>query len=245
MSCGHHSPDSRRDLLRTAPIPSPSVHKQSCLLLDHINWRNEDPCRASTPSIMDSKSAHSSEFSYYPDFEPQTAVSSTFQEKIALEPSRRWSTRPARPPLLGLIPAAAVIIATIGFVAAILGVLLGRQCHQTQGGSGITPAIKAGIFYTTETHEQPPNSQSHLWVLTISGLAVSQPNKAPCKIFIILYRASSSLAQALSLWLSLPIELELNGFGYPGDQATRLFPKLRVLPSQSNPTGRLTLDTLF
>ncbi|KAG9049001.1 hypothetical protein FS837_011475 [Tulasnella sp. UAMH 9824] len=120
---------------------------------------------------MDSKSAQFSEFSYYPDSEPQTAVSSTFQEKIALGPSRVWITRPARPRWSGLIPAAAVIITTIGFVAAILGVLFGKQCHETQGGSGIRPVIRAGIFYTSENHEQSPDSQNHLWVLTISGLA--------------------------------------------------------------------------
>ncbi|KAG8928021.1 hypothetical protein FRC01_006576 [Tulasnella sp. 417] len=124
---------------------------------------------------MDFKSAQSLDSSTYVshDFEsePPTAGSSTLAENIALAPTLRWTTRPAKHRLLGLLPTAAVIVTTLGFVALILGVLLGYQCKETQRGRGIMPAIRDGYFYVVEGHNQSDDSRSHLWVLTISGVA--------------------------------------------------------------------------
>lgn len=114
----------------------------------------------------------------YPESEPPTALSSAFPEKIALVPTQRWTTRPNKPRLLGLLPTALVIIVTLGFVAVILGLLLGYQCIETQGGRGIWPALKDGVFYTVEHHHQPPGAKNRLLILTITGVAVSQENTA-------------------------------------------------------------------
>lgn len=152
-----------------------------------------------TPSEMEFKPAQLSEFPHLPHSEPPTAISSDFPEKTALEPNARWITRSSRPRLSGLLPAALVIFTTLGFVGAILVVLLGKQCVETQGGQGIIPVIKQGVFYTKDSrHDPKPNAKSHLWVLTLSGLAVSQgEHGAPCQKLITLYRARLFLAQPL------------------------------------------------
>lgn len=106
--------------------------------------------------------------------EPQTAASSASEEKIALAPTRKWTTRRAKPRLLGLLPTAAVLTMTLGFVALILGILLWFQCKEVTGGKGTLAAIRKGHFYVTEGHSQTADSRSHLWVLTISSLAVSR-----------------------------------------------------------------------
>ncbi|KIO21193.1 hypothetical protein M407DRAFT_29185 [Tulasnella calospora MUT 4182] len=107
------------------------------------------------------------------DYNPQTAIPPAFHEKTAPVSTQRWATRPARPSLLGLLPAAAVIMTTLGFVVAILVILLAYQCVETQGGRGILPAIRKGYFYTldSEGHKQSDESKSHLWILTISNAA--------------------------------------------------------------------------
>ncbi|KAG8925408.1 hypothetical protein FRC01_010237 [Tulasnella sp. 417] len=122
----------------------------------------------SKPEQFPDTSAH---ISHHLAYEPQTATPSAFQEKTALAPIQRWATRPARPGLLGLLPAAAVILTTLGFVVVILCVLLVYQCVETQGGQGILPAIHKGYFYTVEDHKQSRDSKSHLWILTISNAA--------------------------------------------------------------------------
>ncbi|KAG9048999.1 hypothetical protein FS837_011473 [Tulasnella sp. UAMH 9824] len=116
------------------------------------------------PEQLPDSSAH---LSYFP--EPQTAIPPPFQEKTALSPNQTWATRPARLRLLDLLPAAAVIITTFGFVVAILSELLVHQCVQTQGGRGILPAIRKGAFYTVEDHKRSEDSK--LWILTISNAA--------------------------------------------------------------------------
>lgn len=116
----------------------------------------------------------SAQISDYFESEPPTAVSPAFPEKIALAPSQQWTTRPDQPRLLGLLPAAAVIVTTVGFAVGILGVLLVKQCEETQRGRGISPAIRDGVFYTVEGHNQTSESKSHLLVVTISSVAVSQ-----------------------------------------------------------------------
>ncbi|KAG8956057.1 hypothetical protein FRC00_005174, partial [Tulasnella sp. 408] len=106
---------------------------------------------------------------YRPDCEPQTAVPPPFEEKTTLAPTQTWATRPARPRLFGLLPAAVVIITTFGFVVVILTILLYYQCEETQGGRGILPAIRKGAFYTVETHKRSKDSK--LLILTISTAA--------------------------------------------------------------------------
>ncbi|KAG8928020.1 hypothetical protein FRC01_006575 [Tulasnella sp. 417] len=112
-------------------------------------------------------SSHSStHVSHDAESEPPPSVSSAFEEKIALAPTRQWTTQAAKPGLLGLLPTAAVLFMTLGFVALILGVLLSFQCEETQGGRGILVALRAGYFETVEGR-----AKSHFWVLTISSFA--------------------------------------------------------------------------
>ncbi|KIO30147.1 hypothetical protein M407DRAFT_5819 [Tulasnella calospora MUT 4182] len=109
---------------------------------------------------------------HHAESKPQTAVSSAFEEKIALAPNQQWTAQRAKPGLLGLLPTAAVLIMTLGFVALILGVLLWFQCEEIQGGRGIMAAFRTGYFETVEGYSHELNPKSHLWVLTISSLAV-------------------------------------------------------------------------
>lgn len=127
---------------------------------------------------MDSKPAELSDssafVSYDGESEPQTAASSAFEEKIALAPTRQWTTRRAKPRLLGLLPMAVVLTITLGLVTLILGALLCYQCEELQHGRGIPAAIRKGSFFAAEGHSQPSDPESRLWVLTISSLAVGR-----------------------------------------------------------------------
>ncbi|KAG8976644.1 hypothetical protein FRC05_003483 [Tulasnella sp. 425] len=122
----------------------------------------------SKPSQFSDRSAHVSDSS---ESEPPTGVSRAFSEKIAPGPTQLWTTRPNRPRLLGLLPAAVVIVTTLGFVAGILGVLLVKQCEETQGGRGIGPAITDGVFYVFEDHNQGDSYKTRLVVVTLSNVA--------------------------------------------------------------------------
>ncbi|KAG8952513.1 hypothetical protein FRC04_004573 [Tulasnella sp. 424] len=99
--------------------------------------------------------------------EPQTA-SSAFDEKIALAPTREWTTRPTKPRLLGLLPTAALLLMIFGLMALMFRALLLFQCEETQKGLGILAALRIGFFAAVEGHSQ--DSKSHLWALTISSL---------------------------------------------------------------------------
>lgn len=121
--------------------------------------------------------------------EPQTAVSSAFDEKIALAPTREWTTRPAKPRLFGLLPTAAVLLMIFGLMALMFRALLGFQCEETQQGRGILAALRIGFFAAVEGHSQEFDSRSHLWALTVSSLTVGRVTvftPTPCRIDIYL-----------------------------------------------------------
>ncbi|KAG9048996.1 hypothetical protein FS837_011470 [Tulasnella sp. UAMH 9824] len=85
-----------------------------------------------------------------PESEPQTTVSSGFEEKIALAPRRHWTTQPAKPRLLGLLPTAAVLLMIVGLLTLMFRALLGYQCQETQKGLGMMAALRIGFFATIE-----------------------------------------------------------------------------------------------
>ncbi|KAG8928023.1 hypothetical protein FRC01_006578 [Tulasnella sp. 417] len=105
-----------------------------------------------------------------PGSEPQTASSLGFDEKVALAPKRHWTTRPAKPSLLGLLPTAAVLLMIVGLITLMLRALLSSQCVETQKGLGLRAALRIGFFATIEGDAKVPDSKSHLWALTVSSL---------------------------------------------------------------------------
>lgn len=130
-----------------------------------------------TPAQMDFKPTRSPDsstcVSLDPESEPQTTVSSSFEEKIALAPRRHWITQPAKPRLLGLLPTAAVLLMIVGLITLMFRALLDFQCEETQKGRGMMAALRIGFFATVEGHAQEFDSKSHLWALTLSSLTVS------------------------------------------------------------------------
>lgn len=103
----------------------------------------------------------------------QDSISEGFERKNPFESSKHWASKPARHGILGFLPTVAVLVMTLGFAGLILGVLLGRQCSQIQGGHGIMAAIRAGYFVTSEEQSGGTSSSGHLRVLTLSALTVS------------------------------------------------------------------------
>lgn len=102
----------------------------------------------------------------------QDSISEGFEGKKTSASSKEWASKPARHGILGFLPTVAVLVMTLGFAGLILGVLLGRQCSQVQGGHGIMAAIRAGYFVTSEEQSGGTSSSGHLRVLTLSALAV-------------------------------------------------------------------------
>ncbi|KAG8895681.1 hypothetical protein FRC01_012250 [Tulasnella sp. 417] len=94
-----------------------------------------------------------------------------FEGKASFGPPKEWTSRPARHGVLGFLPTVIVLVVTLGFAGLILGVLLGRQCPQVQGGHGILAAIRVGDFVTSEEDAGGASSSGHLRVLTLSALA--------------------------------------------------------------------------
>lgn len=110
---------------------------------------------------------------------PQGTPSRTnTDEKVVVQsPTPQWSSRPSKHRLVGFLPTIIVMVITLGFVALLIGFILGTQYVPRQENRGFGAAVFRGyVLLDEEKWTIRKSSEGHLGLLIISSLAVSRPH---------------------------------------------------------------------
>ncbi|KAG9021073.1 hypothetical protein FS837_007591, partial [Tulasnella sp. UAMH 9824] len=96
-------------------------------------------------------------------------------EKVVVQsPVPQWSSRPSKHRLIGFLPTIIVMAITLGFVALMLGFILGTYYVPKGEKRGFGAALSRGHFSLDEerwTHYRSSSGKGHLGLLILSSLA--------------------------------------------------------------------------
>ncbi|KAG8912649.1 hypothetical protein FRC01_004969 [Tulasnella sp. 417] len=96
----------------------------------------------------------------------------TDDKAVPQSPLPQWSSRPGKHSLVGFLPTIIVLVITLGFVALIVGFILGTHYVPRQEKRGFGATFARGYFYLDEEKwTRRKSSEGHLGLLILSSLA--------------------------------------------------------------------------